>query len=230
MNNREAFEAWFGSEMPMESLITNQDNDYKYQPAIASWESWQAALASQKDHIPDVGKMVEVSEHGEVQENDCPECGAEAGSSCSSDEGIEYGRRVHEARQSQVQQPTDLSKQLREYAGDSGYSHNDYADTMLAAASEIERCAARFVPSQAPQTESQWISVEDRLPEMETPVVALVGKNVYALARVDYDEGWLWAICGCDLSDIRDYEADDDYQPTYWMPLAIPPAPEGDKP
>jgi len=83
--------------------------------------------------------------------------------------------------------------------------------------------------SQAQQS-SQWISVEDRLPEMETPVVALVGKNVYALARVDYDEGWLWAICGCDLSDIRDYEADDDYQPTYWMPLAIPPAPEGDKP
>jgi len=80
--------------------------------------------------------------------------------------------------------------------------------------------------SQAQQS-SQWISVEDRLPEMETPVVALVGKNVYALARVDYDEGWLWAICGCDLSDIRDYEADDDYQPTYWMPLAIPPAPEG---
>lgn len=36
-------------------------------------------------------------------------------------------------------QPTDISKQLREYAADSGYSHNDYADTMLAAASEIER-------------------------------------------------------------------------------------------
>lgn len=47
MNNRESFEAWFSSEMPMESLITNQDNDYKYQPAIASFESWQAAIASQ---------------------------------------------------------------------------------------------------------------------------------------------------------------------------------------
>lgn len=81
--------------------------------------------------------------------------------------------------------------------------------------------------SQAQQTESQWISVDERLPEMETPVVALVGKNVYALARVDYDEGWLWAICGCDLSDIRDYEADDDYQPTHWMYLSIPPAPDG---
>ena len=37
-------------------------------------------------------------------------------------------------------EPTDISNQLREYAADSGYSHNDYADTMLAAASEIELC------------------------------------------------------------------------------------------
>lgn len=50
----------------------------------------------------------------------------------------------HECNEkSQEQQPTDLSKQLREYAADSGYSHNDYADTMLAAASEIERCTER---------------------------------------------------------------------------------------
>lgn len=50
---------------------------------------------------------------------------------------------------SQAQQPTDLSKQLREYAADSGYSHNDYADTMLAAASEIERCAEILAAAQA---------------------------------------------------------------------------------
>lgn len=47
MNEREAFEEWFNSEMPMESLITDQDNDYKYQPAIASWEAWKAAIALQ---------------------------------------------------------------------------------------------------------------------------------------------------------------------------------------
>jgi hypothetical protein len=34
---------------------------------------------------------------------------------------------------------TDISKQLREYAGNNGYSHNDYADTMRAAADEIDR-------------------------------------------------------------------------------------------
>lgn len=35
--------------------------------------------------------------------------------------------------------PTEISQRLREYAGNSGYSHNDYADTMRAAADEIER-------------------------------------------------------------------------------------------
>lgn len=40
------------------------------------------------------------------------------------------------------QASTDLPKLLREYASNSGYSHNDYADIMRSAADEIERCAA----------------------------------------------------------------------------------------
>lgn len=74
-----------------------------------------AMIKAQQDHIPNAGKMVEVSEHGEGQENDCPECGAEAGSSCSSDEGIEYGRRVHEVRQSQAKQDQlrDTTKMMK---------------------------------------------------------------------------------------------------------------------
>ncbi len=35
--------------------------------------------------------------------------------------------------------PTDISQRLREYASNSGYSHNDYADTMRVAADECER-------------------------------------------------------------------------------------------
>ena len=35
--------------------------------------------------------------------------------------------------------PTDISQRLREYAGNPGFSHNDYADTMRAAADECER-------------------------------------------------------------------------------------------
>lgn len=70
---------------------------------------------------------------------------------CKTSEATDNFERSphHEYRQiftmqSQAQQPTDLPKQLREYASDSGYSHNDYADTMLAAASEIERCAKQM--------------------------------------------------------------------------------------
>jgi len=37
--------------------------------------------------------------------------------------------------------PTDISKRLREYAGNNGYSHNDYADMMRDAADEIELMA-----------------------------------------------------------------------------------------
>ena len=87
------------------------------------------------------------------------------------------------------------------------------------------KCDTVYLQSQVQQTENKWISVEEKLPEIDTPILAAVGKNIYALARVEYDEGWLWGI-GCnDLSDARNYEADDDYQPTHWMPLALPPAP-----
>lgn len=39
--------------------------------------------------------------------------------------------------------PLDLVGALREFAGDGGYSHNDYADTMRQAADEIERLKVR---------------------------------------------------------------------------------------
>lgn len=74
------------------------------------------------------------------------------------------------------------------------------------------------------QESNVFIDVNFMLPEMNTPVLGLVGKNLYALARVDYDEdaGWLWAVGGGDLSDIRNYEADDDYQPSCWIPMPLP--------
>lgn len=70
---------------------------------------------------------------------------------------------------SQAQQPTELSKQLREYAADSGYSHNDYADTMLAAASEIERLTASQA-QQPTQEPAAWLApTEDERRNVITP-------------------------------------------------------------
>lgn len=258
---REAFEAWMKKEMPHEPLEIIADSGVYLGGYVQTlWVGYQAGLAVPASLIGDSNEMM---------------------------------------------QPTDISKQLREYAADSGYSHNDYADTMLAAAFEIERyyvgmlawkktaetkdrklsqeiesriserCAARLESSQAQQPAQEpvsaylknavatvlegwtlpdgvrkiletayfqepvkqesnvFIDVNFMLPEMNTPVLGLVGKNLYALARVDYDEdaGWLWAIGYGDLIDIRNYEADDDYQPSCWipMPLPLPPAPEEDK-
>ena len=224
---KEAFQAWWG-QAPIE-LEPLKPRSIDENVSVWAWQAWQAALSAvPANHIGDSHEMVE---------------------------------------------PTDISKQLREYAADSGYSHNDYADTMLAAASEIERCAARLEsylresksqPAQEPvnkyvngwkhscaalltdgvelwvdrcphcgkpapqepakQESNVFIDVNFMLPEMNTPVLGLVGKNLYALARVDYDDdaGWLWAVGSGDLSDIRNYEADDDYQPSCWIPLPLP--------
>ena len=87
------------------------------------------------------------------------------------------------------------------------------------------KAAPPYTESNCKEILDRWIPCIERLPEIATPVLALVGKNTYALARVEYDEGWLWSIGGSDLSDVRNYEADDDYQPTHWMPL--PAAPKG---
>lgn len=153
--------------------------------------------------------------------------------------------------QSQAQQPTDLSKQLREYAADSGYSHNDYADTMLAGASEIERCAAILTASQAQQEPvSQWqpIATAPKNKKIIVRYKNALGKDRTVFAKyldkfteeaskgtdceTDYcedddtfycKEGWVELIDNWD--DFSSVYFDSRNVPTHWMPL--PPAPEG---
>lgn len=77
------------------------------------------------------------------------------------------------------------------------------------------------------QTESQWISVEERLPEMAQKVFGIYDAGMCAFMRVrSEDDTWCWAIGRNDLYDDFFYDVDDDYQVTHWMPL--PPAPEGE--
>lgn len=66
----------------------------------------------------------------------------------------------------------DISKQLREYAANPGYSHNDYADTMLAAAAEIERRAAKETSA---ERTLRRLGYEDRGGELWAPPI---GKQV----------------------------------------------------
>jgi len=82
----------------------------------------------------------------------------------------------HSGDCNEMVEPTDISKQLREYAADSGYSHNDYADTMLAAASEIERCAARLEALQTQQPAQEPVGSD---------YTVLIGRLAYALKKAN---------------------------------------------
>ena len=84
----------------------------------------------------------------------------------------------------------------------------------------------------------RWISVEERLPEGEDPVLILVketehyGLNkdkskVYHCQYLAYwdDEEWYTTWCnGCrKISDTAKEPYEDDYEVTHWMPLPEPP-------
>ena len=83
---------------------------------------------------------------------------------------------------------------------------------------------------------SEWISVKDRLPRLDTVVLICYqsgydGSAIYAFGGlVDDGDGWLWGISHAgmgiyanDDAVASDVEADDDYQVTHWMPLPEPP-------
>lgn len=77
--------------------------------------------------------------------------------------------------------------------------------------------------------EPGWISAEDRLPEMEVPVLVIPADypdHLCTAMRTDDGEFWYWAVTRSYYSNLRDgyyYEVDDDYKFTHWMPLPKPP-------
>jgi hypothetical protein len=83
---------------------------------------------------------------------------------------------------------------------------------------------------------SEWISVKDRLPDLEQVVLVCFPsdyneKPQYAWgARLDDTEGWVWGIKnGYGSLDPaadaawNDIECDDDYRVSHWQPLPAPP-------
>lgn len=76
---------------------------------------------------------------------------------------------------------------------------------------------------------SEWISVEDRLPDIDQVVVCLENTVTYYGGCVDAgDEGWLWGMADStpwyhDGAWRADIEIDDEYLPSHWMPLPPPP-------
>lgn len=76
-----------------------------------------------------------------------------------------------------------------------------------------------------------WIPVSERLPEFDVPVwLALADGSIFQGGRIDDSDGWLWAngygsayFSREGLWKFTELDADDDYQPTHWMPLPEPP-------
>jgi hypothetical protein len=70
----------------------------------------------------------------------------------------------------------------------------------------------------------KWISVEDRLPDMETPVLGVLDGWVCAAMRTDDGDSWYWALHHMGpIDEPGSYEDIDDYNITHWMPLPEPP-------
>ncbi|HHD7737770.1 TPA: DUF551 domain-containing protein [Providencia rettgeri] len=86
---------------------------------------------------------------------------------------------------------------------------------------------------------TNWVKCSDSLPNIDTPVFAgwfskYDGKFVFhKFVRTDEqgEDGWIWLWSKHTdqfISDNDFYEQDDDYPITHWMPLPLPPMPEGE--
>ena len=91
-----------------------------------------------------------------------------------------------------------------------------------------EAWQAGFAAGRAEASKDAWISVEERLPELEAVVLGVShGGTLGVYSRVDDGEGWLWyrQTWQWNLADASGFDCDDDYQLTHWMPLPkAPPA------
>lgn len=92
----------------------------------------------------------------------------------------------------------------------------------------IAAAAPPYPESNFVESLDSWISVDDRLPEMNLPVLTSSEFGVTAHCRVDLGDGnWGWGVPQySNLSDCRNYECDDDYAINFWM--NFPEAPKGE--
>lgn len=74
-------------------------------------------------------------------------------------------------------------------------------------------------------SQSEWISVEDRLPETEDNVLAVLNGELCTMSYFNFNhDGEVIKVWGYSFDGITgDAIYDDDYEPTHWMPLPQPP-------
>jgi hypothetical protein len=81
-------------------------------------------------------------------------------------------------------------------------------------------------------TSQEWIRIDENLslPELDVPVWLACGDKIFIGCRSGSDDWWLWYNCyGTEFWDRHAKQWDahvseiDDYSPTHWMPLPLPP-------
>jgi len=72
---------------------------------------------------------------------------------------------------------------------------------------------------------NEWIDTDEMLPELDINVFVVLNGKITVGSRFDDGEGWLWAIAQSIDDDLNTAETlcDDEYFPSYWMPImAVP--------
>ena len=90
---------------------------------------------------------------------------------------------------------------------------------------DFDEWIATVKPDNEIKTETNWISVDDRLPENENNVLAVLDGQTCIMSYFDFQEnGETFKVWGYVYDGINgDGEYDDNYNPTHWQPLPTPP-------
>ena len=74
---------------------------------------------------------------------------------------------------------------------------------------------------------SEWISVEDRWPDLDIPVLVVHAGDpdfLITAVRTVIDESWYWSqLAWGNFREDCNYECDDEYDYSHWMSLPSPP-------
>jgi hypothetical protein len=232
-DERQAFEAW-ARRVGYEVDTFKAEGEWTYSATFANvaWEAWQAR-ASIAHPIGQVSPAIDQPECGICNDSgivgfppdqyeDCPDCAKARAAAGESPAPVCHAPADEEISGAEMH---DVVHQLREYASNPGYSHNDYADTMRQAANCIELLRARFWNYAGL---SQFANGEDAAPEAaHAQKDAVPAEPFVVLTKAECDIALRWL----DVTRLYAFveSEDDELAEKLNLPAAISPSDEKGK-